>query len=120
MAEGINRTYHRILLLLLRCLLRHNDVQILPDIVLELPDVNPLGALRILDRLRADTSPCAVHAGQQVLLAGFDARGDRLRRIGVVHIVEAGRIVVVVVVEELRAERDRAAVLRCGKGGSDW
>jgi hypothetical protein len=50
-------------------LLRNNNIQALPNIVLEFPDINALGPLCVVNELGANPSSLALGGSEQVLLA---------------------------------------------------
>ena len=89
----------------------HDDVQVLPDIILELPDIHPLGTLRIVDPLWPNTPSGVLRQRQEILFARFHRSRDNVPAVAVEHIVEA-RSIVIVVVEELGVERNSAPILR--------
>lgn len=83
---------------------RHN-IQRLPNILLQLPHIYPLGSLRIVDKLRPGTLECTLSGSQEVLFFHV-LRKDGLSIHEVVS--KAWSIVIIVVGQELSVERNGA------------
>jgi hypothetical protein len=86
-------------------LLRTRDLETLPDILLQLPDVHTLRTFGIVDKFRADASCLTLRFREEILLSWIGSAGQ----ISIKAVIKAGTIVVIVM-EELGIEGDRAII----------
>lgn len=102
-------THHGIFIALAVVHRGHDDIEVLPNVLLELAYIHALSTFRVVNRLGAHTTCLPRRGREQILL--LLGRSRTSRATVAVEVVEPWRIVEVVV-EKLRIERDRAAVLR--------
>ena len=104
------RTYHINVFVFFLFLLRNDDLKVLPNVLLEFPNVHPLSSLGIVDILRSDSSCLSGSSSQEILFTGFD--DGRRTTVTIIYVIES-RSIVKVVVEELSVEGNCSTTLGC-------
>jgi hypothetical protein len=91
--------YHEVIL---RLHFRHDDLQALPNVLFEFPNINPLRFLSIVHKLWPDSPGASIDGGQKILFFWI-SRYAATARTTFVDIIKS-RTIVIIVVEELRVE----------------
>lgn len=118
-------TYHMHLIILIIRSLRwwDNNIQALPDVLLEFTDIHPLSSPCVIHCLWPHTPGLSLSLRQKIAIAGINVQGGityarSTFAITIIDVVEA-RPILVLIVEELSIERD-GPVCICRPISGSW